>query len=82
MFWASSCWYRVAANDGLNELLRLHCVRYTAVHITTTFNTVHLLTSSTVSKIMLKFKEHGVHMKEVTNGYKIFVGEIVDVIGG
>jgi hypothetical protein len=31
---------------------------------------------------MLKFTEHAVRMKEARNGYKIFVGEIVDVIGG
>jgi len=81
-FWDSSCWYRVAANDGLNERLRLNCVQYTVVHITTAINTVNLLISFTVSNIMTKFKQHAVRMKEVRNCYKIFVGEIVDVIGG
>jgi predicted flavoprotein YhiN len=31
---------------------------------------------------MSKITEHTVHMKEVRNCYKIFVGEIVDVSGG
>jgi len=82
MFWDSSRWYRIAANDGLNKQFQLNCVRYTAVHITTALNTVNLQLSFTICKIMLKFTEHAVHVKEVRNCYKVFVGEIVDVIGG
>ena len=50
IFWDSSRWYIVAANDGLNERFQLTCVPRTAVHITTAFNTVNLQISFTIRK--------------------------------
>jgi len=82
MFCYSSRWYRLAANDGLNKRLQLNCVLHTAVYINAAFNTVNLQISFNICKIMLKFPEHAVHIKEVRNCYEVFVGEIVDVIGG